>query len=668
MRTVLSVSVVVPTYRSGPELDDLVASLDRQTLPPERFEAIFVDDGSPDRTYDRLRRLAAARPYMRVERIPHSGWPSRPRNVGTDMARGEYVAYLDHDDELYPDALRAAHEFATRHGADVVNGKEVRVGDPGWALSTYRADEGQVTGIRENPLLPMNPHKLYRREFLDRHGIRFPEGGRVMWEDILFNVQVQRHARVIATLASVPYYRWNRTPGSESEGFVRSAPPYWQGLRDVFAAIDDTFNGEQWASQRDPLVLHQYRSRVLAAFDGRLVRRGPIVRDLVYGEGRALQAAYVDEALDSRLGSSNRLRAHLLRAGERDLLEALPLHDPVLPPSARATAVAWEWRLLRISLRVDWADAAGRHPALERRGDRILKVLPAGYEAAVPDDLRDVTDELAQARVYLGLRSQESDLVWMLPEAYPVEVSGENRDLRVGANIEAEIDVDHAVFGDPLGAGAWDVTARFSVGDAAFHSDVRSHCAPTAVVDGDDILVASSTEGRLSIAMGPDEGRAVRLFRPDVRRVAIAAGPVVRVRVPLPGVEVARAGTVHTSMCALPGGPLGRILRLGRPSTVPARIVADGEGAWLTADLPAPVDRLRVGDLVAGGGWWVLDARHTTSPRLAAWHAPGADMDLARLVRGARRRIRTVARRGLGRLRRGLERVRRRLRRIVARR
>src|SRR5690606_15522788 len=134
--SVLKVSVVVPTYRSGEGLDHLVASLDAQTMPKDEFEIVFVDDGSPDETFARLERIQATRPHVRLERIENSGWPCRPRNVGADLAQGEFIAFMDHDDTLYPDALRAAYDYAVANGADVVNGKEARTDDATWAIQT----------------------------------------------------------------------------------------------------------------------------------------------------------------------------------------------------------------------------------------------------------------------------------------------------------------------------------------------------------------------------------------------------------------------------------------------------------------------------------------------------------------------------------------------------
>src|SRR6186997_698455 len=111
------VSVVVAVYNPGPNIDGLISSLDGQSLRSDELEVVFVDDGSTDGTHERLLELAGSRPNFVVTTIPNSGWPGRPRNVGTDLARGEYVFYADHDDELFPEALERMHDLATANGS-----------------------------------------------------------------------------------------------------------------------------------------------------------------------------------------------------------------------------------------------------------------------------------------------------------------------------------------------------------------------------------------------------------------------------------------------------------------------------------------------------------------------------------------------------------------------
>lgn len=113
------VSVVIPCFRAAATLDDAVASIAAQTLPPA--EVLLVDDASGDDTLDAMRRIAAAHDegWIRIIALPDNGGPSRARNVGWGKARQPYVAFLDADDcwgphklELQMAAIRADPDIA----------------------------------------------------------------------------------------------------------------------------------------------------------------------------------------------------------------------------------------------------------------------------------------------------------------------------------------------------------------------------------------------------------------------------------------------------------------------------------------------------------------------------------------------------------------------------
>src|SRR4051812_43396765 len=77
----MKVSAIVPVYNPGSDIDDCIRSLLDQSLRGDEYEVIFVDDGSTDETPARLDELAAQHENVRVEHIPNSGWPGKPRNV-----------------------------------------------------------------------------------------------------------------------------------------------------------------------------------------------------------------------------------------------------------------------------------------------------------------------------------------------------------------------------------------------------------------------------------------------------------------------------------------------------------------------------------------------------------------------------------------------------------
>src|SRR4051812_1252197 len=121
----MKVSAIVPVYNPGSDIDDCIRTLLDQSLLPADYEVIFVDDGSTDGTGERLEALAVAHANVRVEHIPNSGWPGRPRNVGLDMARGEFVYFVDNDDWVGHEALERCYERAVRDDVDIVIGKVV---------------------------------------------------------------------------------------------------------------------------------------------------------------------------------------------------------------------------------------------------------------------------------------------------------------------------------------------------------------------------------------------------------------------------------------------------------------------------------------------------------------------------------------------------------------
>jgi glycosyltransferase involved in cell wall biosynthesis len=105
------VSIVVPVHNGEAFIDDALRSVLGQTYP--YLDIIVVDDGSMDRTYD---RVAAYAPRVKCLRhASRSGSASAPRNTGLRHAVGECIAFLDADDILLPDRIGNQVEFLSSH-------------------------------------------------------------------------------------------------------------------------------------------------------------------------------------------------------------------------------------------------------------------------------------------------------------------------------------------------------------------------------------------------------------------------------------------------------------------------------------------------------------------------------------------------------------------------
>lgn len=114
---VVTVSVIVPAYNAGAWLERCLTSVLEQDC--RAFELIVVNDGSTDCTGSIIDAFAARDSRVRAIHQPNRG-VSLARQAGLEAARGEWIQFLDADDELLPGALGALVAKAEATGADIV--------------------------------------------------------------------------------------------------------------------------------------------------------------------------------------------------------------------------------------------------------------------------------------------------------------------------------------------------------------------------------------------------------------------------------------------------------------------------------------------------------------------------------------------------------------------
>lgn len=199
-------TLVVPVYNVAPYLPRCLESL--AVLDPPADEIIVVDDGSTDECPRILADFASRLPQMRVIRQENGGL-SAARNTGLDNARGQYLAFVDSDDFLEPDAYRRALSLMQGDALDMVlfNGDyhfEGRRADE--AIYQETNDTGIITGrewltarIEAGKLPHMVWLHLYRREFIEANAFRFVP--RLIHEDVLWTTRALLAARRIRYIA-----------------------------------------------------------------------------------------------------------------------------------------------------------------------------------------------------------------------------------------------------------------------------------------------------------------------------------------------------------------------------------------------------------------------------------------------------------------------------------
>ncbi|MGA4540821.1 bifunctional glycosyltransferase/CDP-glycerol:glycerophosphate glycerophosphotransferase [Uniformispora flossi] len=204
------VSVTIIAYNDAERLPRAVESVCNQTL--RNVEVIIADDCSTDDTEQVARALARKDPRVRYERLArNSGGCSAPRNRGIAVSRAPYLMFLDSDDALPRHACKSMLLAIEETGADFVTGEVERIYEnskraPGLWYPHLFTTRATYDGIAENPEMffdHLSTNKIYRRDFIEKHALRFPEG--IHYEDQLFSAQAFTLAERFAVVPWVIY-------------------------------------------------------------------------------------------------------------------------------------------------------------------------------------------------------------------------------------------------------------------------------------------------------------------------------------------------------------------------------------------------------------------------------------------------------------------------------
>lgn len=204
----IKLSIVVPFYNTAAYLPRCLDSLLSQTLP--EIEIICVNDGSPDGCLNLLKQYEKANPeVVRIVNKDNGGlWAARW--TGTDLARGEYVAYVDSDDYVATTFAEDLYQTAKTKDADIVICGFKRIEEEtGNTLSTELSEPRTPFVARQEPgrLIEINPaawNKAFRRDLLMKmHRLENPP---VILEDVtLSQLAYLASSKAICFTGTAPY-------------------------------------------------------------------------------------------------------------------------------------------------------------------------------------------------------------------------------------------------------------------------------------------------------------------------------------------------------------------------------------------------------------------------------------------------------------------------------
>jgi len=224
------ISIIIPVYNIGKELEKTLNSLIKQTIGIEKLEIIIVNDCSTDDTADIIKKYTDKYDnFIEITLHQNSGLPGKPRNIGLRTATSEFIMFMDHDDCYAEDAMETLYNKITEENADMVFCNFKFVFDDGAAknISTYKnKPEIKIETIEnDTDFLALSPSiwtKMFRRSFILENNILFPEG--ILAEDLSFFINSLLKANGIIFLNNYYgyYYRIRNTELDKSTIHIRN--------------------------------------------------------------------------------------------------------------------------------------------------------------------------------------------------------------------------------------------------------------------------------------------------------------------------------------------------------------------------------------------------------------------------------------------------------------
>lgn len=212
------ISIIIPVYNAEKYLEQTVSCLLHQT--EKRFEVILINDGSHDNSGELCTRIANRDSRFRYFQQENLG-VSATRNRGMELARGEYITFLDVDDEIAPEYLEVLLSSAESSGCSMVVCDVALISD-GAEIGRFSCGDGIFTGMQILTFLLTRQRvnsgpcaKLFRREVLQNAA--FPP--LKVYEDILFVVDIVSRCNNIAATSQTAYRYIQHSAGAMGQMF-----------------------------------------------------------------------------------------------------------------------------------------------------------------------------------------------------------------------------------------------------------------------------------------------------------------------------------------------------------------------------------------------------------------------------------------------------------------
>lgn len=281
--TAPKVSFILPVFNAENYLARCLNSVVRQSLSP--IEIICIDDASTDSSLRILHQFQEAHANLHVVLNAVNAGESHARNRGIERATGEYLAFVDNDDEIDPTFAETLYTAAKEHDYDIMKGNTLVFGYDGRPESDDLQLNADIVGKSRFYFTRHWWSAIYRTGMVKNH-LRLPEG-KPLGGDFLFLMEAMCLSRSLCCTDAVSYRYFRREDSGDSRLLPEAKIDSILWVYDRIAALLD----EQEVARRDSAGFAHIRKLLIRAslnLIPRCLGEASKLRCLGYARGLAL--------------------------------------------------------------------------------------------------------------------------------------------------------------------------------------------------------------------------------------------------------------------------------------------------------------------------------------------------------------------------------------------
>lgn len=263
----IAVSVIVPVFNGEKKLAECLGNLVNQTL--QSIELILVNDASTDSTLQIMEACKQQYPekVVVIDSEKNMG-AGGARNLGLEVARGEYIGFVDSDDLVELSMYEQLYDEAIERELDIIDSGYYKEADDLAIVHTSDDMTGKLDIEKRNKLIVSGGYivtKLFKRELFNDPELRFRNN--VILEDMDFLIYSFMRAQSIDSIKKVMYYyRDNKSSTSNTDDLARYHYNICEAMKNTYAKVSGLgeYNKVQCAVEYTIIQLYSYGVNICA--------------------------------------------------------------------------------------------------------------------------------------------------------------------------------------------------------------------------------------------------------------------------------------------------------------------------------------------------------------------------------------------------------------------